>query len=101
MNIKIGSTKPIYEVRKINNLKEMIFGSCELYKDNVAFRYRENDTYIDVTYSKLEHDLICLGTALLKLGLKDKKIALIGGNSYHWGVSYLATVCGVRNYCPY
>lgn len=101
MNIKVGSSEELYEVRKINNLKEMIYGSTKLYKNNVAFRYRDNDgegnNFITVTYSQLEHDLTCLGTALFSLGLHNKKIAVIGRNSYYWGLAYLAAVCGTRN----
>ena len=97
LNTKVGSSEALYEVRQINNLKEMIYGSTKLYKNNAAFRYREDDKFIDITYSQLEHDLNCLGTALFSLGLHNKRIAVIGANSYCWGVSYLATVCGTRS----
>lgn len=97
MNTKVGKSEALYEVRKIKNLKEMIYGSTKLYKDNVAFRYRDGDSFIDVTYFQVEHDLTCLGTALLSLGLHNKRIAVIGANSYYWGLSYLATACGTRN----
>lgn len=124
MNNKVGNSEALYEVRKINNLKEMIYESTKLYKDNVAFRCkrsesdedyqsfllrerqsgssrnRESDKFVDITYAKLEHDLTCLGTALFNLGLSGKRIAVIGANSYYWGLSYLGTVCGVGVVVP-
>ena len=40
--------------------------------------------------------MINFGTALVsKLGLKDKRIIIIGENTYHWYVSYMAMLCGV------
>jgi len=97
MNTKVGKSETLYEVRKIKNLKEMIYGSTKLFKNNVAFRYRDGENFIDVTYSQLEHDLTCLGTALFNMGLQNKRIAVIGANSYAWALAYLATVCGTRN----
>ena len=100
MNTKVGNSEDLYEVRKIKNLKEMTYGSTKLYKNNVAFRYREGDKFIDITYSRLEQDLTCLGTALFNLGLQGRRIAVIGNNSYWWALSYLATVCGTLSYSP-
>ena len=99
MNIKVGISKALNEVRKIKDIKELVYGSIKLHKDNIAFRYRnwKNDKFIDITYSQLEHDLNALGTALFSLGLHNKKISIIGNNSYWWVVSYLATVCGTRS----
>ena len=110
MNTKIGKSEALYEVRQINNLKELVYGSAKLYKDNVAFRYKESDEnatftykdsekFVDITYAQLEHDITCLGTAFFSLGLHNKRIAVIGPNSYWWAVSYFATVCGTRSCC--
>ncbi len=40
------------------------------------------------------------GTALIKLGLKGKRIAVIGENRYEWGLSYLAVTCGTGIVVP-
>lgn len=40
------------------------------------------------------------GTALIKLGLKGKRIAVIGENRYEWGLSYLAVTCGTGLVVP-
>lgn len=41
-----------------------------------------------------------LGTAFIKLGLKGKRIAVIGENRYEWGLSYLAITCGTGIVVP-
>ena len=40
--------------------------------------------------------MIGLGTGLIKLlNLKDRRVVIIGENTYHWYVSYMAMLCGV------
>jgi len=50
--------------------------------------------YETISYRQTLEDVNALGTALIDAGLKGKKIAIIGENSYWWAVSYLAVVCG-------
>ena len=40
------------------------------------------------------------GSGLLSLGLRNKRIALIGFNSYEWILSYLSVLCGVGVIVP-
>lgn len=98
MNTKVRSAKPKFKGRNIRDLKEMLITSAKIYKNNIAFKYKTPEgEIIEKTYEQFKMDVDCLGTALLDLGLKDKKIAVIGLNSYKWCMTYLATVCGVRN----
>ena len=41
-----------------------------------------------------------LGTALIDMGLKGKRIAIIGENRYEWQIAYLAVVCGTGTVVP-
>ena len=41
-----------------------------------------------------------LGTALIEKGYQDKRIAVIGENSYHWCLSYFTAGCGVGVVVP-
>ena len=41
-----------------------------------------------------------LGTALISLGLKNKRIAVIGENRYEWELAYLSIVCGTGIVVP-
>ncbi len=86
-----------YEFREINNLKELVDSSAELYGSSPAFQVKEQPggEYVPVSYDQFRVDIYGLGTALLKKGMKGKKIAVIGENSYEWVVAYLAVTNGV------
>lgn len=84
--------------RPIMDLKHMLETSAseEWYADNVAFyqKMKPGAEYETISYRQTLEDVNALGTALIDAGLKGKKIAIIGENSYWWAVSYLAVVCG-------
>ena len=86
----------LYEVRPVRDLRDMITSSVELFGDKAAFLVkREGSTdYMPVSYRQFKQDIDALGTALVSLGLKDKRIAVISENRYEWNVSYLAVLCG-------
>lgn len=92
---------PIYETKKIDNLKDMLNQSCLLFGNKDAFLLKQNDeSYTGVKYTEFKTDVDALGTALLELGLKDKYIALISENRYEWCVTYLSTVNGTGIIVP-
>lgn len=88
----------IFDATEFNNIKEIIHNSAKKYKDNIAFvikhKEEKNTTYENVTYKRLLEDVNKLGTALYSLGLKAKRVAIIGKNRYEWVVSYLASLLG-------
>ena len=87
--------------RAIIDLKQMLESSHELYKDEIAFYTKfEKGPYTEITYDKFYNDVNALGTALIKHGLKDKRIAVIGETQYMWGVAYFATICGTGIVVP-
>lgn len=93
---------PLYEVRTISNLKDMIEQSAKLYAQKPAFlvKVKGNPDYVPVSYSKYKEDIDAFGTALVSLGLKGKKIALIGENRYEWATSYLGVCNGTGIVVP-
>ena len=54
-----------------------------------------------MSYNDYIDDVNALGTALISIGLKDKRIAVISENRYEWEVSYLAVICGVGTIVPF
>ena len=80
----------LYKMRYINDLRDMIVSSAELYADDPAFLVKDthSDPYRPITFRTLKEDIDSFGTKLSALGLRDKKVALIGENSYEWVVSY-------------
>lgn len=91
---------PMYKVRDIENLKKMIEESCEIFKDNTAYLVKENNEYKKILYPQVLEEMNALGTALIDLGLKNKRIAVIGENRYEWAISYLAIVNGTGVVVP-
>ena len=69
------------------------------YADNIAYKYKKNleekpAKYIEKKYRDVIKDVKALSTALLDMGFKGRRIALIGENRYEWVLSYLAVTCG-------
>ena len=69
------------------------------YANNIAYKYKKNleekpAKYIEKKYSQVVKDVKTLATALLDMGFKGKRVALIGENRYEWVISYLAVTCG-------
>ena len=93
---------PLQKVRLISTIRDMFDSSTEIYASNVAFLVKDKhgEPYREVTYADARRDVYALGTALIALGLKDKKIAVIGENRYEWALTYLATVCGTGIIVP-
>ncbi len=87
---------------KFENLKEMIKNSAEKFGEESAF-YRDGKGLEDskkVTYKEFYHEINSLGTALVEMGLKGKRIAVIGENRYEWELSYLAVATGTGIIVP-
>ncbi|WP_338546053.1 AMP-binding protein [Emergencia sp. JLR.KK010] len=90
--------KKFHEFR---DLRDLLRTSAEKYADKVAFvtKIKNKETkevnYINTTYAKLFETMGHLGTALIECGYKDKRIAVIGENSYSWCLAYFAVSCGV------
>lgn len=80
----------------------MLNTSAELFAKEPAYLVKDTPggPYRPVLYEKVKKDVDALGTRLLDLGLKGKKIAVIGENSYKWVVSYLGTVNGTGVVVP-
>jgi len=99
-NVKMS--EKVHEIVEISDLKDMLNKSATQYKNNIAFKFREtpNGKIAERTYEEFKKDVDSLGTALINLGLKGKKIAVIGNNSYEWCVAYMAVVCGTGIVVP-
>lgn len=94
-----NTNRKVYESRKVTNYRELVEYSCEQYADEIAYKYKKDYTakpieYISKTYKQVGKDIKALSTMLLSLGLKGKRVVLIGNNRYEWCISYLAVTCG-------
>ena len=80
-----------HKTEEVSNFKDMLYNSAENFKSRTAFKLKDNDgKVISITYEEFKNDVVYLGTDLIKRGFLNKKIAVIGKNSYKWCVSYMA-----------
>lgn len=88
----------IYESKEYNNIREVLDNAFTNYPDNVAFKLKETNgkqvTYKEIKYKDFQNDINALGTALINLGLKDKRVAIISKNRYEWILSYVSVLNG-------
>lgn len=94
-------SKRIYDYLKINDLKDMLNKTEILYADRPAYKIKvEEGKYQIYTHKEVRDMINNLGTALINLGLKGKRIAVIGENRYEWEIAYLSIVCGTGIVVP-
>ena len=86
---------------KIVDLKDMLKQSGKKYGNKVAYQIRiKENSYKNITHKEVREKIDALGTALIDMGLKDKRIAVIGENSMEWELAYLSIVCGTGVVVP-
>ncbi len=92
-----------HNIRHVPDLREPVYYGKENYGDSVAYEDKHFPGETErrkITYNQLFDDMNALGTALIKRGLKGKKIAVMSENRYDWVLTYLATACGVGVIIP-
>ena len=81
------------EIPLFNNYRELVEYSTEKYKNNIAYKYKENiavkpPKYIEKTYGQVGRDIKALATSFLNSKIDFKRVALISDNRYEWVISY-------------
>ena len=92
----------VYQVKKFNNLKELINNTQVEYGENSAFKFKNKETkeLYTMSYKEYIDEVNALGTALISNGLKGKRIGVIGENRYEWQEAYLSITCGTGIVVP-
>ena len=91
----------LYEYLQITDLKDMLNKTRKMYGEKPAYKIRiEEGKYKIFTHNEVRNMVDSLGTALIDLGLKGKRIAIIGPNRYEWEIAYLSVVCGAGTVVP-
>lgn len=107
--------QPLYPVRPIDNLKDMLDSSTELFGTRDAFWVKEPrvfdepvtfdrrglperlDSYHPVQYKRFSDDVRTIASALYARPQDEvplNRVAILGNSRYEWYVSYLAVVRG-------
>ena len=90
-NISEQLKKKYHKTEEVTNFKDMLYRSGDIYRNRIAFKIKDSDGNIkSITYEQFKNDVVYLGTSLIENGFLNKRIAVIGKNSYKWCVSYLA-----------
>lgn len=87
-----------YETTNYKTIKEVFDRTREKYASNIFMleKFNPKEQFTKITYQEFSEDVIGLGTALRnKYNLAEERIVIIGENTYHWYVSYMAMLCGV------
>ena len=80
-----------HKTEEVTNFKDMLYRSGDIYRSRTAFKRKDKDGKIySTTYAEFKNDVVHLGASLIEKGFLNKRIAVIGKNSYEWAVSYLA-----------
>lgn len=91
--------RKLYEAEKFDTIKEYINSAIKKFPNNKAFIIKNKNSkeisYTNISYAHFGEDIKSLGTALINLGLENKKIAIIGKNRYEWIVPFVSVLCGV------
>ena len=96
--IKENKLKTYFEAKEFKNVKDIIYNSAKVFKEQIAFviKHKDGDNieYENVTYKRLLEDINKLGAAFYAMKLKAKRIAIIGRNRYEWVLAHLANMLG-------
>lgn len=93
---------PLYEVRKIKDLRDMLQQSVMLYPDKTVFMIKKikGQPYVNVSFKQYGEDVDALGTALTHLAGRGSRIAILADTRYEWYVSYLSVTNGTGIVIP-
>lgn len=81
---------PFYHTEDIYTLKDFLDFCEEKYSKNIAFSFQKKKDLVTKTYFDFKNEVIKLSNYLIENNLNEKKVALLGENSYEWILSYFA-----------
>lgn len=91
VDLKDYMEKHYFKRNDFSTLKEMLYYVGSEYANKTAFVLKDRAGYpYNVSYFNFVRDVEAIGISLINNGFSNKKIALIGKNSYKWAITYLA-----------
>ncbi|MBR2674780.1 MAG: AMP-binding protein [Mogibacterium sp.] len=97
----VPELKPIYEADEHGDFRALLKYAAENYSGDIAFIIKEGKDadgkalYSNITYRGFERDVKEFGTGMIVRGLANKRVAIIGKNSYPWYMTHFALMCGL------
>ena len=97
----MGGIRMSKNIIQITDLKDMLNKTGEIYGDKPGYKIKiAEGKYKIYTHKEIRDMINYLGTALISMGLKNKRIAVIGENRYEWELGYMSVVCGTGIVVP-
>ena len=107
VRIPVPQLRPIREMPFYNDMRELLDGCKDRFGEDIAFKIKTKKAsggnpaeYKEVSFIQFRKDIDLLGAALLRLGLKGKRLAIIGKNRYEWIIAFYAQQCGLGIVVP-
>ena len=88
------------DFRDLLNFADSHYGPDDAFIIKTGKDENRQPIYRHVSFSTFKDEVNCFGAGMLKLGHLDKRIAIIGKNSYEWYMSYFAVLCGLGIVVP-
>ena len=87
---------------EFRDLKDMLKKTGDIYANRPAYIFKTNKEgeFNTISHKQFRDEINALGTALIDIGLKDKRVAVISENRYEWGLAYLAVATGTGIIVP-
>ena len=105
--IKIRRLKPIYPATERRDMRDLVNKIGTDYSDECAFIIKEKTgpkgksvVYRRITFAEFRDDVLALAAGFVRMGMTEKKIAVIGINQYEWMVTYFAVLSGIGIIVP-
>lgn len=76
----------------LSSIKEFVDEIYAEYPDNIAYKFIVDGNVESRTYKNLRNDVYGMASYLVGKKYKDNHIAILGGTSYEWVVSFLAVI---------
>lgn len=94
----------LYDGVMHKDIRDLIDYTAETYGDSTAFTLKHKKgkevSYEDISFRDFRMDIRGFATYLKQKGYSEKRIAIIGANSYEWLVGYFAAVGGLGVVVP-
>lgn len=101
-SIAVPQLKPLRELPLYADFRELLDDAAKKYRDDIAFITKtrkesgaESAVYKKRSFREVRAEVDALGAAFMALGLKGKRLAIIGKNRYEWMLGYYAHLCGL------
>lgn len=83
----------LYQVPQLNTIRELLDHCTRGTQTEPVFFYADESGMAEISKEQFRRDVEGLANWILDKGMYRKNLALIGGNSYQWLLTYFAVTC--------